>query len=187
MAEPAAAATAPRRSWWARLRRDLGLRIEHRGWVIWYLIIERGLRGIGAAAAGLYILAAGHDRVVGFFGRLRDELEDSGGDHLWRRLVEEGLARISGLSNRAIVVVALALLAYGAIELIEAVGLLMRRRWAEYLVVIATGIGIPLEAYELLAHFTVVRAAFLVINVLVVIYLVRAKHLFRFSDAEASP
>src|SRR5437899_6513492 len=36
-------------------------------------------------------------------------------------------------------------------------GLAMRRRWAEYLTVIATGILIPYEAYEVVKHVTLFK------------------------------
>jgi hypothetical protein len=51
-------------------------------------------------------------------------------------------------------------------------GLWLRRRWAEYLTVIVTGSFIPLEIYEIVEHFTVLRVVVLAVNVAIVIYLV---------------
>ncbi len=62
---------------------------------------------------------------------------------------------------------------YAGLRIIEGVGLILRKRWAEYLVVIATAIFIPLEIYELARRFTWIRLALLVLNVLIVIYLAR--------------
>jgi uncharacterized membrane protein (DUF2068 family) len=70
------------------------------------------------------------------------------------------------------------LLAYGAIEGIEAVGLWRQRRWAEYLTFLVTASLLPLEIYELATRATAFKAIAFVINVAVVVYLLRAKRLF---------
>lgn len=69
-------------------------------------------------------------------------------------------------------------LAFGIVEGVEAVGLWRERRWAEYLTVVATASLLPLEVLELTHHVTPTRAVGFVINIAVVVYLVRAKHLF---------
>jgi uncharacterized membrane protein (DUF2068 family) len=60
---------------------------------------------------------------------------------------------------------------YAALRLIEGIGLILRKIWAEYLVVIATGIFIPLEIYELIRRFTTLRLVLLLANVAIVLYL----------------
>ncbi len=61
---------------------------------------------------------------------------------------------------------------YAAVFLTEGTGLLLRKHWAEYFTIISTGLFIPLEIYELARHFTIVKLAVTVINVLIVWYLV---------------
>ncbi len=70
------------------------------------------------------------------------------------------------------------LLAYGVIELIEAVGLWYQRRWAEYLTFLVTASLLPLEVYEIANRPTLFKAVALIINALVVVYLLLAKRLF---------
>ncbi len=70
------------------------------------------------------------------------------------------------------------LLVYGLVEGIEAVGLWVQRRWAEYLTFVVTASLLPLEIYELANRATVFKAIAFAINVAVVIYLLRAKRLF---------
>lgn len=70
------------------------------------------------------------------------------------------------------------LLAYGAVEGIEAVGLWYQRRWAEYLTFIVTTSLLPLEVYEIIGHATPFKIVAFIINVMVVIYLLLAKRLF---------
>jgi uncharacterized membrane protein (DUF2068 family) len=52
------------------------------------------------------------------------------------------------------------------------VGLLLRRRWAEYFTVIVTGSFIPLELYELTRRISVIRFVVLAVNVAIVWYLI---------------
>jgi len=54
----------------------------------------------------------------------------------------------------------------------EGVGLLLRRRWAEYFTVIMTSLFIPLEFYEIAEKFTPMRVVILLVNLAIVWYLV---------------
>jgi hypothetical protein len=74
--------------------------------------------------------------------------------------------------------VGIALLAYGLLEGIEAVGLWMTKRWAEYLTFFATTILLPLEIYEIIHKGTALKVIGFIINVAVVVYLLFAKRLF---------
>ena len=62
---------------------------------------------------------------------------------------------------------------YASFLLTEGVGLLLRKRWAEYLTVFITGSLIPLEIYALTRHANGVKVSLLVLNVMIVLYLVR--------------
>jgi uncharacterized membrane protein (DUF2068 family) len=75
-------------------------------------------------------------------------------------------------------VAALALAAYAVIELLEAVGLWLAKRWGEYFAAVATALFLPAEVYELTDHATKFKIATLVLNVLAVLYLLAAKRLF---------
>lgn len=61
---------------------------------------------------------------------------------------------------------------YAAVFLVEGVGLLLRRRWAEYLTVIATASLLPLEVYELVERVRTARALIVVANLAIVLYLI---------------
>ncbi|PYN77642.1 MAG: hypothetical protein DMD96_23070 [Candidatus Rokuibacteriota bacterium] len=62
---------------------------------------------------------------------------------------------------------------YSALFLSEGIGLLLRKRWAEYFTVIVTGSLIPLELYEIARRPTGVRVAVSLLNVSIVWYLAR--------------
>jgi uncharacterized membrane protein (DUF2068 family) len=78
------------------------------------------------------------------------------------------------------------LLAYSAIEGVEAVGLWYQQRWAEYFTFIVTASLLPLEVYEIANRATVFKVIAFVINVAVVVYLLRAKGLFGIRGGHAA-
>ncbi len=63
-------------------------------------------------------------------------------------------------------------LCYGLVFLGEGIGLIMRKRWGEYLTVIVTGSFLPLEVYEIIHHATVIKGFVIALNLAIVIYLV---------------
>lgn len=88
------------------------------------------------------------------------------------------LEKLGVISTRAIVGISIGGFAYAILNLIEAYGLHRRLRWAEWLTVIATGILIPFEIYEVWHRQTPVRVGALVLNVAIVVYLAKHKELF---------
>jgi uncharacterized membrane protein (DUF2068 family) len=88
------------------------------------------------------------------------------------------LDKLFTLSAGTLLGVGLALLAYAALEGVEAVGLWFARRWAEYLTFVATTVLLPLEVYEIINNNTPLKVIGFLINLAVVVYLLFAKRLF---------
>lgn len=63
-------------------------------------------------------------------------------------------------------------LGYAALFLTEGTGLLLRKRWAEWLTIIATSSFMPLELYELIKKFSALGLLLLFVNAAVVLFLV---------------
>jgi uncharacterized membrane protein (DUF2068 family) len=61
---------------------------------------------------------------------------------------------------------------YAVLFLVEGTGLLFRKRWAEWLTIVATSSLMPLEVYELIKEFTVVRLLVVLVNAAVVLFLI---------------
>jgi uncharacterized membrane protein (DUF2068 family) len=61
---------------------------------------------------------------------------------------------------------------YAALFWTEGLGLVLRKRWAEYFTIIVTGSFIPLEIYELTKRFTATRLILILVNGAIVWYLV---------------
>ncbi|WP_049807007.1 DUF2127 domain-containing protein [Pseudofrankia inefficax] len=79
---------------------------------------------------------------------------------------------------KTLLLVAVLMFGYAAIQVAEGVGLWLLKRWGEYFAVVATSIFLPLEVYELTEHITWLRVAALAINIGAVVYLVASKRLF---------
>ena len=86
--------------------------------------------------------------------------------------IHKALVKVFNVTPRQLKELSAGTFIYAAIRLVEGIGLILRKLWAEYLVVIATGIFIPLEVYELVRRFTTIRLVLFLANVAIVIYLV---------------
>jgi uncharacterized membrane protein (DUF2068 family) len=82
--------------------------------------------------------------------------------------------------------IALGLTLYGALQLVEATGLWLLKRWGEYFAVVATSIFVPIEVYELVEKITWLRIVALIINVAAVVYLLLTKRLFGLRGGKAA-
>jgi uncharacterized membrane protein (DUF2068 family) len=88
------------------------------------------------------------------------------------------LDRLFSLRTGTLQEVGIALLAYAALEGVEAIGLWFAQRWAEYLTFLSTTLLLPLEVYEIATKGTLLKVIGFLINVAVVVYLLLRKRLF---------
>jgi uncharacterized membrane protein (DUF2068 family) len=164
-------------SFWQEARRELGRETQPVDTVVRLIILERSIRGTLVAILGVALLT-NSGGVVRLVRGWVAELDVNPERRLVPRLLLAVLRPIGGFSSRTVLLIGIGAVLFGALELTEAVGLARRRRWAEYLTVIAGCIGIPLEVMEVLNRQTPVRVSILLINVAIVIYLAWQKHLF---------
>jgi uncharacterized membrane protein (DUF2068 family) len=146
--------------------------------------IERFLRGLVflAVAYGLFRYRSSRISVEQAFDRdlpiIRDLFRQLGFNIQHSKLfglLQHALA----LSTKALTVLAIGALLYAIIELVEATGLWLAKRWGEYFAMIATSLGLPLEIYDLTRKVTVTALLLFAINLALVLYLVITKRLFR--------
>ena len=90
---------------------------------------------------------------------------------LGHHAVSSAVARVVYANDHELHEAALASLAYAAVFLVEGIGLLRRRRWAEWLTVVVTASFVPFEIYELVRHRGAGHVAAVVLNVAIVAYL----------------
>ena len=100
------------------------------------------------------------------------------------RFIHALLGKVTGLSDRRLRELSVGTLIYSALFLTEGIGLLLRKRWAEYLTVISTAGFLPLEVYELVARPRLRGAKIVLIlaNAAIVAYLII--RLYRSRQAE---
>src|SRR6202011_1333959 len=60
---------------------------------------------------------------------------------------------------------------YAALLLTEGIGLLLRKRWAEYFTIITTASLLPLEIYEIVHRVSIAKILVLAVNAAIVWYL----------------
>lgn len=92
--------------------------------------------------------------------------------------VVTSIRKLFSYKKSSLDIAAAALALYAVIELIEAVGLWLAKRWGEYFAAVATGLFLPVEIYELTDHASKFKIATFALNVLAVVYLVWTKRLF---------
>ena len=88
------------------------------------------------------------------------------------RYIHGILTRVLNLTPAQLKAASVGTFIYAGLLLTEGVGLLLRKRWAEYFTIITTAGLIPLELYELAKHVTTAKIAILIINIAIVVYLV---------------
>jgi uncharacterized membrane protein (DUF2068 family) len=121
-------------------------------------------------AAGVYLV--GHSGAN--FGSIADRLARAVELDPRRPFIRHLIARLGALRRHEVRVFGVGALAYGALELVEGAGPWLRRRWAEWLTVVATSLLVPVEAYELVRRPSVLKGVGIAVNILIVAYLIRA-------------
>jgi uncharacterized membrane protein (DUF2068 family) len=74
---------------------------------------------------------------------------------------------------------------YGLIRFVEAYGLWLGRRWAEWFAAVSGGIYIPFEIYELLQRVTWLAIGALVANVLIVVLMINSLRPIQSADSSS--
>jgi uncharacterized membrane protein (DUF2068 family) len=158
---------------WAELGRIGG---EHDAFIK-VIIVERIVKSVVLIALAISLLVAGRTGVLTSWAQFaQDQLNLQAGHTIIVQLLLKVVVYVGTFSHTTLL--AIAAIVYALLEGTEGVGLAMRRRWAEYLTVIATGILIPYEAYEVIHRATLFKVGALLLNVAVVGYLAYRKRLF---------
>lgn len=88
------------------------------------------------------------------------------------KFIHNLLARLAGVSPRKLEYFGVGAFIYATLYTIEGVGLVLAKRWAEWMAIITTSGFLPLEVYEVFRHPRPIRIAVLVVNVAIVAYLI---------------
>ena len=142
-----------------------------------------------AVAVGVFKVNGSREQLQDAFERdlplLRPLANQIGWDPDNSRVIRH-IVQAFALSSSTMLWIAAGLAAYAMIELVEAIGLWLVRRWGEYFAVIATSVFLPLEIYELTEKVTALRIIALGINIAAVIWLLWSKRLFGLNGGGAA-
>ncbi|MHB8242321.1 MAG: DUF2127 domain-containing protein [Solirubrobacteraceae bacterium] len=133
-----------------------------------WIAAERGFRAVVLVVVGIVLVTHPHanwaSEVANFAQRLGLDPKDN-----WiHRLIE----KVSKISSSQDLVFGVAALLYGVLEGAEAYGLWTRRRWGEWLTVVATSLLFIPALWELAKSATLLKLGALLVNIAVVIYLI---------------
>jgi uncharacterized membrane protein (DUF2068 family) len=132
-----------------------------------WIAAERSVRALVLVLIGGVLLTHPHTDWASEITELAHRLGLDPGNNVLRKIVDK-VRKVSAHQDLVFGAIALA---YGALEGVEAYGLWRRRRWGEWLTVFATSVLLIPEVLELARKATALKAAALVLNLLVVAYL----------------
>ncbi len=126
-----------------------------------------GAKGLLVLLAGFELLTFIHKDVHAAAMRLVEHIHLNPASHYPRIFLD----LTEHISDTKLWGMALAAALYSAVRTIEAVGLWLRKSWAEWFAVLTGGMYIPVEIYEVARHVTWPKVTVLIVNVGVVSYL----------------
>jgi uncharacterized membrane protein (DUF2068 family) len=132
-----------------------------------WIAAERALRGIVLVAVGVVLLTHPHADWASEISRLAHRVGLDPNSNWIKRIIEK-VKKIGSSQDTVFGAVALA---YGGLEGTEAYGLWRRRRWGEWLTVLATSLLLIPEVWELTKSVSALKLGALLANLLIVAYL----------------
>ncbi len=135
--------------------------------MLWLIGIFKLVKALLLVAVGIGALRYLHRDLAASVLHWADVLRVDPGN----RFVHGILVRIFRVTPKQLRELSVGTFIYAGLFATEGMGLLLRKSWAEYFVIVTTGLLIPLEVYELARHFTLVKLAVMAVNVLIVLYL----------------
>ncbi len=132
-----------------------------------WIAAERGLRAALLVTLGAILISHPHTNWAAEVRRLATDAGLNPSGNVVRRILEA----VRKIPARETTVFGVIALAYGALEAAESYGLARRRRWGEWLTLVATAILIVPEVWELIRDVTLLKVGALIVNLLVVAYL----------------
>jgi uncharacterized membrane protein (DUF2068 family) len=149
--------------------------------VLRLIAINRGFHFLvlGALAVAIFVFAAHQGSLRGpVFKALTDLQGSLGGPTHGNHGIFGEVRHLFSIESGTLTKIGLVVSAYAIIEGVEAVGLWLMKRWAEYLTLIVTASLLPFEVYELTHKVSPLKITALIINLAIVVYLLFAKRLF---------
>ncbi len=135
---------------------------------------------LSALAAAVFLFANNKAALNADFTRILHDLQGGFGGPMVtsRQGVVRDLQELFAVSITNLYLAGAAIATYAVLQGVEAIGLWLGRRWAEYLTFVETAVFVPYEIYELTKSVTTLKVLALIINLAIVAYLLVSKRLF---------
>ena len=126
-----------------------------------------GLKGVLVLLVGFGLLSFLHKDIHEMALRLVEHFHLNPANHYPRIFLD----LTESINDTKLWSIAIAAAMYSVVRVVEAVGLWLRKVWAEWFAVLTGGMYIPVEAYEVAHRVTWPRVTVLVVNLGIVLYL----------------
>jgi uncharacterized membrane protein (DUF2068 family) len=146
---------------------DRAVHTHHNRWLLVIGIVKL-LKAVLFVLVGIGAVRLLHKDVVDLVSRFLAELNFDPES----RFVNIVLDKVALLNDHRLRMISTAIFSYATIDVVEGIGLLMEKTWAEYLTIIVTASFLPWEMFEVVRHITWIKFALLVVNIAVVAYLI---------------
>jgi len=134
---------------------------------LWLIAAFKLLKGLILLAVGMGALSLLHEnvavQVTHWIALLRVDPKN--------RFIHMLIRKLWTVDDTKLVAISAGTFFYAALMLTEGIGLTLRKKWAEYFTIVATSSLIPLEIYELVQEFSVIKVVVIAVNLVVVGYL----------------
>jgi uncharacterized membrane protein (DUF2068 family) len=148
--------------------------MRSRAWLLPWIVAFKAIKAVLLTALGLALLLSIHSDPVDLIVRTAQAVHLP----LTSRLFEHASNFAVRATPRKEVALALTAFGYAILMGTEGVGLYLRRPWARWFTIGATGSLIPIEVYEIVREPRPLRVIILLINIAVVVYLFKRKEIF---------
>jgi uncharacterized membrane protein (DUF2068 family) len=139
---------------------------HHNRWLLAIGILKL-LKAILFILVGIGAVNLLHKDVVDLFARGLTDLNFDPES----RFVNMILDKVALLNDHRLRLISTAIFCYAVVDVVEGVGLLLEKAWAEYLTIIVTASFLPWEMFEVARHASVMKVSLFLTNAAVVAYL----------------
>ena len=140
------------------------------GWIVAF----KAFKCLSLATLGIVLLATRHADPTDLLIRAALAVHLP----LTSRLLDRALVFALNLTVARQTALAVTAFAYAGLMGAEGVALFLRKPWARWFTIVATGSLVPLEVYEIAREAHPVRVTVLIANVAILVYLYRRKDIF---------
>ena len=144
-----------------------------RGLLSW-IVAFKAFKTLTLAALGVVLLAARRTDAVEVLTRVALAVHLPLSSQIFARALRFAI----DLTVRKETALAIAAFGYAALMGAEGIGLHLRKPWARWFTVIASGSLLPIEMYEIFREPRLLRVLILIANAAIVVYLARRRDLF---------